>query len=202
MLTLLDIVTICLDKCLQELNVWNVPTMCLNTMYKMLYDTVLNFCTKCCVVLEYGLHGLGFQQLVASRKHSLRRLAPEVSQLGQFFRDFSAFYLNDPCLFFLPYNPHFSNFKNIGLKYSFHKIFEIFYYSSPIFWYIENAISTHVLPMKSLEECFSRQNFKPLYLHNEAYDVNFFLNKKVTFEKMSLQYISGANILNTLNLAC
>ena len=29
--------------------------------------------------------------------YQLRRLAPEVSQLGHFFPDSSAFYFNDPC---------------------------------------------------------------------------------------------------------
>ena len=72
----------------------------------------------------------------------LRMFSPEVSQLRHFLQDSSVFYLNDPCYFFCPITPIFlSDFQDIGLKYSFDKIFQNCHYSVDIFLYIENAIS-------------------------------------------------------------
>ena len=131
-----------------------------------------------------------FQKHFSLQMCHLRRLAPEVAQPGHFFCGTPLPFTLTTHVNCLPYNPPFS-FSDIHLT----KYFKIVIAPSiHVYVFTLKMPFSQCISMKNLEECFSRQNLKSQYLHNEAYDIyylTFFcwqlcnVNKNINFKKMS-----------------
>lgn len=69
-LAFLNEFSFCLDNCLQELYVLNIPAMCFDTVDKVLNNAFINLAAKLEVVHENVLHCYCFQNLMKGMKEN------------------------------------------------------------------------------------------------------------------------------------
>lgn len=69
-LAFLNEFSFCLDNCLQELYVLNIPAMCFDTVDKVLNNAFINLAAKLEVVHENVLHCYCFQNLMEGMKEN------------------------------------------------------------------------------------------------------------------------------------
>ena len=97
---------------------------------------------------------------------NLRRLDPGVSQLGYFVLDSSVSYV--PCYFLCPITPMFSDFENIGLKYSFENVFQNCHYFSRDIYFGHFLVDNYIMLTKILllRKCHYNKSQVPTSLRN------------------------------------